>query len=261
MNRWNSMMTIKSIKKRGRPPKSPTREELRNLEQYLTTKVNPSEVQKAVIQILQRQQYSFDNCSETEKILVKFTLQQGQEFIRLQLICAQLAEKVDRIPYESKLLEYYQSYLKNQLEEDSLNIFKSMCTSYLKFQDKKLSHDDLEKDLFKIRQTEDRKRQIANEQRQYELGAAVTAALQALKIDINSFTPEEIKTLIINHMKLYDMTRKTVIFQKIAIYESNYFKQTNIFCDLLNDLMNYQRRPGESLIEFHIKKSMQKLNK
>jgi hypothetical protein len=246
-------MTLEKTKKRGRPAQLLQMAELHAFVEYLLKKKNRSELQNDVIEILQSEDYDFDQLSEAQQILVRESLKPYREHVKLDLLFQGLSAQYHHSAYERKLTQLLEDYRDNDLRGSDFNILKIMANRYLSFKAHKLKLSDLELYLSQLEKKEANKKRTAENHRKFELGGAVLAAFKELGIDIGQDTPEQIKNRIKNTKKFHDDVMKSKIYQDVKNYKNEYFERNKLFVQVLDGLTTW-KKDGELLPVIEIKK-------
>lgn len=250
-------MTLEKTKKRGRPAQLLQMAELHAFVEYLLKKKNRSELQNDVIEILQSEDYDFDQLSEAQQILVRESLKPYREHVKLDLLFQGLSAQYHHSAYERKLTQLLEDYRDNDLRGSDFNILKIMANRYLSFKAHKLKLSDLELYLSQLEKKEANKKRTAENHRKFELGGAVLAAFKELGIDIGQDTPEQIKNRIKNTKKFHDDVMKSKIYQDVKNYKNEYFERTKLFNQVLQGLSTWTKGE-EPLSVIEIKKALAK---
>lgn len=250
-------MDTKPVKKRGRPAQLLAMAELHAFVDYLLSKAERSDLHNQVIEALRTQGFNFEALSEAEKILVKEALKPYREHTKIQLIAEELSQAYRHTAYEEKLLAYYAEYQNGELDSDRLNVFKTMCTRYLKFKAQKLEYQDLELYLAQLEKKQAKAKRTAEDHRKYQLGGALIAAFKRLNIDISQTTPEQMTNRIVHYANLHNKVLNTSIFKQVRQHEKGYFEAQAIFLEVLAGLDTWTK-DGEKLSSIEIKKALRR---
>ncbi|WEV50092.1 hypothetical protein OZX61_12060 (plasmid) [Acinetobacter sp. ESL0695] len=85
------------------------------------------------------------------------------------------------------------------------------------------------------------------------------AAFKKLNMDIESLTPEQIQNIIINNITFVKQVKQSEIFKEVIKHQENYFKQRNLFFDVLDGLTKWSKSNKKlSTIEIEKRKSKYK---
>ena len=247
------MMDTVQAKKRGRPAQLLQAAELQAFVEYLSKKQNLSAVEQSSFDSLVAQNYQFDKLSEPHQVLLKEALKPYREHLKLRLLFEELSKKLSHTDYEKKFMRDYERYLQNNLDASEINIMKVMCNRYQKFKTQKLAVEDLEFYLSQIQKKEIGQQRRAENHRKFELGGAVLAAYKKLDIDISKVTPEQIRISLTDAIKFSKQIRKTIIFKKIAVHESDYYEKNKQFISVVERLAEY-KISDESIATIQIEK-------
>lgn len=250
-------MTLEKTKKRGRPAQLLQMAELHAFVAYLLKKKDRSELQNDVIEILQSEDYDFDQLSEAQQILVRESLKPYREHVKLDLLFQGLSAQYHHSAYERKLMQLLEDYRDNDLRGSDFNILKTMANRYLSFKAHKLQLSDLELYLSQLDKKEAKKKRTAENHRKFELGGAVLAAFKELGIDIGQDTPEQVRNRIKNATRFHNDVIRSKIYQEVKNYKSEYFERTKLFNQMLEGLSTWTKGE-ESLSVIEIKKALAK---
>ncbi len=232
---------------RGRPAKVLSSKDLFELEEFLMNLDFLKKNQQRANTILHSKEY--DELDEKDLRLLKIVHREKVQFEQRQRLITQIQLKQsNKQPLLANEIEILQLLEKEQDQETFFRLDRAL-QSYQKLEKAalddriRLENEHRREVLRKTAKTlseAQRKRNIEN-QRKYELGGAVLAAIKQLNIDISQSTPDQIKNRIINNKNFVDKVKNTKIFNEVKKYQDNYFNREKLFVDVIQGLATWSK--------------------
>lgn len=235
-------MTLEKTKKRGRPAQLLQMAELHAFVEYLLKKKDRSELQNDVIEILQSEDYDFDQLSEAQQILVRESLKPYREHVKLDLLFQGLSAQYHHSAYERKLMQLLEDYRDNDLRGSDFNILKTMANRYLSFKAHKLQLSDLELYLSQLEKKEAKKKRTAQDHRKFELGGGVLSVYK-IKNDESLDTEKLLKQIHKDHFLSINLI-KSEIYNKVLELDLPVSERYKLLFEVLNQLTLFQQSIG-----------------
>ncbi|WEV50107.1 hypothetical protein OZX61_11965 (plasmid) [Acinetobacter sp. ESL0695] len=246
---------------RGRPTKVLSSSDLSELLLFIRSLPFRKKNQEHALDLLQRTEQDFD---EAEMKILKSADREKLLFQQRQGLLEQikLKEKNQQKLFENEL-EILALEKNRQEREDFFRLDRAL-ESYMKIQKAVLNdrirlENERRRDVLKKSgksTSEAQKRRNEENRRKYELGGAVLAAFKKLNMDIESLTPEQIQNIIINNITFVKQVKQSEIFKEVIKHQENYFKQRNLFFDVLDGLTKWSKSNKKlSTIEIEKRKS------
>lgn len=258
-------MRVRVMATRGRPAKVFSTADFDHLRIFLQQLPYLKKVQEKARNLLQNQTDNFD---DQQLKIIKLADREKTLFLKRQTLLEQIKIKEKN---QQKLLGNEVEILKlanQQQDRDTYFRLDRALESYQKIQ-KAVQDDRIRFENERRREvlnksrkplTEAQKRRNEENRRKYELGGAVFAAFKKLNINIDSDTPKQVQNRIVNNYQFVLKMRNTQIFKEIIVQQKNWFKQRDLFFDVIEGLSTWKSN-GEPLSSIEIEKHKDKYNK
>lgn len=204
------------MKPRGRPEQLLQKAEIELFIEFVEANPKASSLQKEAVSVLRENGYTFEQLSESQRLIVKEAYKPFREHLKIKSLAEHFKALKQRSVFEDKFLELYEAKSTAQL--------KAMATRYARF--KKHQEDEQALMLFlnQLDKKEQAKKRKAEDRRKYELGGAVLAAHKKFNIDITEWTAERVENHLSNSIGLRKNLWNTPLGKEInAISETKGF--------------------------------------
>ena len=240
------LMLENAMAARGRPTKILTTEDLLELEKFLTDLDYLKKNQKQAIMLLHSKE--FHELDEKDLSLLKIVHREKIQFEQRQALIEQIKLKEkNQLPLLANEIEIL-GLLQQEMDQDLFFRLDRALESYQKIEKAALDNrirlenehkrEILQKSHKEL--TEAQKKRNAENQLKYALGGAVLSAFDALKRSTENIDPEKVRNLIVNNQTFYQEIRKTQLFEYIDSQTKNYFRSTDIFIKVVEELCLYE---------------------
>ena len=188
------------MKPRGRPEQLLQKAEIELFIEFVEANQEASSLQKEAVSVLREHNYTFEQLSESQRLIVKEAYKPFREHLKIKSLAEHFKELKQRSVFEDKFLELY--------EENCTTQLKAMATRYARFKKHKEDEQALMLFLNQLDKKEQAKKRKAEDRRKYELGGVVLAAYKKFNIDITEWTAEKVENNVLNsiilHRRLYN---------------------------------------------------------
>lgn len=195
------------MKPRGRPEQLLQKAEIELFIEFVEANQEASSLQKEAVSFLREHDYTFEQLSESQRLIVKEAYKPFREHLKIKSLAEHFKALKQRSVFEDKFLELY--------EENCTTQLKAMATRYARF--KKHQEDEQALMLFlnQLDKKEQAKKRKAEDRRKYELGGAVLAAYKKLNINITKRTAEEVTKNLLNSIELRRSLRNSPLGKEL----------------------------------------------
>ena len=202
------------------------------------------QVTQNAVHEIQAAQFEMQNLSPPALVIVKQAIKPFREHQKVELLYQELCKTTSHDFFQKKFVELYQQHQQN-LDEQILNVLKTMATQYLRFKNNKVDENSLKLYLSQLEKKENKAKRNADNKKKFELGGALLALLKTKNIDVTKLTAAQMVRAIFNEDIQFNLAnRNTIIFQEMLNVGLSDTKAKDLFPVVLDQLTDYRDEDG-----------------